>query len=118
MCGRFLWDVIPGIMLSGKGSEKGSVCDGEVTGVAWGSVPLRISARIQIVTALPTPVSPGLLAAGGGTIQHSGPTAGWGKPSGGVAVHAFGGFRVRIVWSAGSAAATVSLLPGTVTGTG
>lgn len=33
-------------------------------------------------------------------------------------VHAFGGFRVRIVWSAGSAVATVSLLPGTMAGTG
>lgn len=91
--------------------ERREVCVMEKLQVwPWGSVPLRISARTQIVTALPTPVSPGLLAAGCGTIQHSGPTAGWGKPSGGVAVHAFGGFRVRIVWSAGSAAATVSLL--------
>lgn len=31
--------MIPGITLSGKGSEKGSVCDGEVTGVAMGLSP-------------------------------------------------------------------------------
>lgn len=48
--------------------ERREVCVMEKLQVwPWGSVPLRISARIQIVTALPTPVSPGLLAAGGGT---------------------------------------------------